>query len=60
MRENGSPPPEFETDEERSYFLTRLPVHPLSTTTIEKKMRGVTPKIPPHVTPSSLEIVIGR
>ena len=28
MQRNGSPPPEFESDEERSYFLVRLPVHP--------------------------------
>ena len=27
MAKNGSPAPEFETDEERSYFLIRLPVH---------------------------------
>jgi ATP-dependent DNA helicase RecG len=27
MAANGSPAPEFETDEDRSYFLTRLPVH---------------------------------
>ncbi len=28
MKENGSPPPEFETDGDRSYFLNRLPAHP--------------------------------
>jgi len=28
MQENGSPPPEFETDEDRVSFLIRLPVHP--------------------------------
>jgi ATP-dependent DNA helicase RecG len=28
MRENGSPRPQFETDEDRSYFLIRLPIHP--------------------------------
>jgi ATP-dependent DNA helicase RecG len=27
MAKNGSPAPEFETDEDRSYFLIRLPVH---------------------------------
>jgi ATP-dependent DNA helicase RecG len=27
MATNGSPPPEFETDEDRTYFITRLPVH---------------------------------
>lgn len=28
MAANGSPPPEFETDDEHSYFLVRLRVHP--------------------------------
>ncbi len=28
MRNNGSPPPSFETDEDRSWFLVRLAVHP--------------------------------
>ena len=28
MRENGSPPAEFEFDEDHSYFMVRLPVHP--------------------------------
>ena len=27
MSENGSPAPEFETDDDRTYFLIRLPVH---------------------------------
>lgn len=27
MERNGSPPPEFESDEDRTYFLVRLPVH---------------------------------
>jgi ATP-dependent DNA helicase RecG len=27
MKRNGSPPPEFEFDEDHSYFLLRLPVH---------------------------------
>jgi len=27
MKKNGSPPPEFEFDEDHSYFLVRLPVH---------------------------------
>jgi len=29
MQNNGSGLPEFETDEERSYFLIKLPIHPL-------------------------------
>lgn len=28
MKSNGSPPPEFEFDDDHSYFLVRLPVHP--------------------------------
>ena len=28
MAANGSPPPEFETDDGRTHFITRLPVHP--------------------------------
>lgn len=28
MDGNGSPQPEFETDEDRTYFLIRLPTHP--------------------------------
>ena len=27
IKENGSPAPEFDTDNDRSYFLIRLPVH---------------------------------
>ena len=30
MEKNGSPEPAFETDEDRSYFLCTLPVHPLA------------------------------
>lgn len=30
MEKNGSPAPAFETDEERSYFLCTLPIHPLA------------------------------
>jgi ATP-dependent DNA helicase RecG len=57
MRENGSPPAEFESDEDRTYFMIRLPVH-------ERADRGdgsgearlvatphVTPQVTPHVTP---------
>jgi len=28
MKKNGSPEPEFETDDERTYFLAMLPIHP--------------------------------
>ncbi|MBO8093802.1 MAG: putative DNA binding domain-containing protein [Prosthecochloris sp.] len=30
IKQNGSPQPEFETDEDRTYFLVRIPVHPNS------------------------------
>lgn len=30
LEENGSPPPVFETDDDRSYFLCSLPAHPLA------------------------------
>jgi ATP-dependent DNA helicase RecG len=30
MEENGSPPPVFDTDENNTYFLCTLPVHPLT------------------------------
>jgi len=32
MEANGSPKPEFESDEDRIYFLLRLPVHPEAVT----------------------------
>ncbi len=36
MAANGSPAPEFETDEDRSYFLIRLPVHEKAATWVEE------------------------
>jgi ATP-dependent DNA helicase RecG len=30
MEENGSPAPVFETDDDRSYFLCTIPIHPLA------------------------------
>ncbi|KZK74212.1 MAG: hypothetical protein A3K90_02755 [Pelodictyon luteolum] len=30
VKQNGSPDPDFETDDDRSYFLVRFPVHPKS------------------------------
>ena len=44
MRENGSPPPEFETDEDRTSFLNRLPVH-------ERAAQGLSGGVTPQVTP---------
>jgi len=42
MAANGSPPPDFETDEDHSYFLVRLPAHPLAQTAIAKVSAGET------------------
>ncbi len=36
MAANGSPAPEFETDEDRTYFLIRLPVHAKATAWAEE------------------------
>lgn len=43
MKENGSPPPEFETDEDRTSFLIRLPVH-------ERAAQGLAGEVSPQVT----------
>jgi len=43
MKENGSPPPEFETDEDRTSFLIRLPVH-------ERAAQGLAGEVTPQVT----------
>ena len=40
MAKNGSPAPEFETDEDRSYFLIRLPVHEKAATWVEEVAKG--------------------
>lgn len=42
MRENGSPEPSFETDTERSFFTTRLPLHPLALSADEQVAGQVT------------------
>ncbi len=45
MKNNGSAPPSFETDDERSYFLTTLPIHPLFTKTKDAlKTENVSPE----------------
>ena len=41
MRENGSPAPEFEFDEDHSYFLVRLPVHPAALEVVQQKPRSL-------------------
>lgn len=46
MAENGSPAPEFDTDEDRTYFLIRLPVHVHAKAQLEG---GSTPHVTPQV-----------
>ena len=48
MRANGSPRPVFESDEDRSSFLVRLPVHP-----------GFLPADTPEVTPEVMRLLEG-
>ncbi|WP_314878910.1 Fic family protein [Haemophilus parahaemolyticus] len=69
MQENGSPNPIFETDDERSYFLIRLPIH--SGCTIEAtpqvehqssiaeqgEENGTPPQVTPQVTPQVAEVI---
>lgn len=38
MERNGSPPPEFEFDEDHSYFMVRLPIHPAAQEVSESAM----------------------
>lgn len=49
MNANASPTPIFETDEDRSYFLIRLPIHE-GFTEVEKTTPQVTPQVTPEVT----------
>jgi len=62
MAENGSPAPEFETGEDRTYFLIRLPIHAgaapktgtKSAPSRHQLERGSTGEVTPHVTPPML------
>ena len=49
MAANGSPQPVFESDEERTSFVIRLPVHP--------KVRAV-PEVTPEVTPEVARVIV--
>ncbi|AKP52281.1 RNA-binding domain-containing protein [Cyclobacterium amurskyense] len=49
MKVNGSPMPDFITDEERSFFQVNVPIHPWFLEEIEK--REIPPQIPPHIPP---------
>jgi len=52
MKENGSPPPEFEFDADYSYFMVTLPVHQ-AVVQIKEQPEGhqVTPQVTLQVTP---------
>lgn len=55
MKSNGSPPAEFEFDEDHSYFMVRLPAHPTASAVAGSVMGEVpgtgTPPVTPPVTP---------
>jgi ATP-dependent DNA helicase RecG len=40
MAKNGSPPAEFEFDEDHSYFMVRLPIHPAALEVAESAVAG--------------------
>lgn len=54
MKQNGSPPPEFDFDEGHTYFLCRLPVHPQATMPVIPSAE--TTRVPSlsHVCPKSV------
>jgi predicted HTH transcriptional regulator len=55
MAVNGSPEPEFETDEDRTHYLVRLPVHPNADwqdlAAPVKAQEGSTPQVAPQLPP---------
>lgn len=60
MATNGSPPPLFETDDDRAAYVIRLPVHPLARVPEEAtdQVTGqVTPQVTPEVPPQWTEAV---
>jgi ATP-dependent DNA helicase RecG len=59
MRENGSPEPEFETDEDRTHYLVRLPVHARSDWGEEDSTPQITHQVTPQVKEPSRDQVKG-
>ncbi|MYM90704.1 transcriptional regulator [Rugamonas sp. FT82W] len=57
MAANGSPPPQFDTDDDRSGCLVRLPVHPLAQWPVDQSTPEVTPQVTPQVTPEVRSIL---
>jgi ATP-dependent DNA helicase RecG len=51
MKANGSPSARFEFDEDYSYFITRLPVHPGAARAEPPRDPTPTPQVTPPVTP---------
>jgi len=50
IKNNGSPLPVFETDDEHSFFLVRFPIHPRALKAITKdQSTQVTPQVTPQV-----------
>lgn len=57
MKANGSPPPIFETDDDRRACLVRLPAHPLALLSTPEVTPQLTPQVTPEVTPEVQSIV---
>jgi ATP-dependent DNA helicase RecG len=63
MRQNGSPLPEFEFDEDHTYFQVRLPVHPEARASdaagTGQNTTEVTPQVTPQVTQQVARLLQG-
>jgi len=62
LRQNGSPEVRFETDDNNSYFLAHLDIHPeflkeLEAGTTPQAIPQATPKETPKATPKALELL---
>lgn len=60
MRENGSPPAEFDFDEDHSYFMVRFPVHPAALEVAESRTTAATPQVADPVTDPVADPVAGE
>lgn len=49
MAANGSPIPQFETDDDRLTCVVRLPVHPLAEVPVAEVAQQITPEVTPEV-----------
>jgi ATP-dependent DNA helicase RecG len=57
MRLNGSSPPIFQTDDDRTYFLVRLPLHPAFIKADAERKRQTTGQVTPEVTPEVRRLI---